>query len=119
MFPLDYLFREKIGVSQRSRDISGVVVDELSSTVLDLQKQPSVDVLTKRCSKNIQQIYRRHPCQNLISIKLLCNFIEITLPHGCSPLDLLHIFRTPFPKNSSGGLFLDLEDSCSVSILIQ
>ena len=28
------------------------------------------------------------------------------LPHGCSPLNLLHIFRTPFSKNTSGGLLL-------------
>ena len=32
----------------------------------------------------------------------LCNFIEITLWHGCSPVNLLHIFRTPFLKNTSG-----------------
>ena len=32
------------------------------------------------------------------------NFIEITLHHGCSPVNLLHIFRTPFIKNTSGGL---------------
>ena len=23
------------------------------------------------------------------------------LPHGCSPVNLLHIFRTPLPKNTS------------------
>ena len=33
-------------------------------------------------------------------------FIEITLWHGCSPVNLLHIFRTPFPYNSSGKLLL-------------
>ena len=38
------------------------------------------------------------------SSPLLCNFIEIALLHGCSPVNLLHIFRTPFPKNISGGL---------------
>ena len=32
------------------------------------------------------------------------NFIEIAFPHGCSPVNLLHLFRTPFPKNTSGGL---------------
>ena len=37
---------------------------------------------------------------------LLCNFIEITLRHGCSPVNLLHIFRRPFYKNTSGGLLL-------------
>ena len=40
-----------------------------------------------------------------------CNFnkvakqqIEIPLPHGCFPVNLLHIFRIPFFKNISGGL---------------
>ena len=36
----------------------------------------------------------------------LSNFIEITLGHGCSPVNLLHIFRIPFPKNTSGRLLL-------------
>ena len=30
------------------------------------------------------------------------------LRHACSPVNLLHIFRTPFPKNTSGWLLLDL-----------
>ena len=44
----------------------------------------------------------------MIPIKLLCNFVEITLRDGCSPVNLLHIFRTPFPKNTSGWLLLIL-----------
>ena len=28
--------------------------------------------------------------------ELLCTFIEITLRHGCSPVNLLHIFRKHF-----------------------
>ena len=47
-----------------------------------------------------------HPCRSANSIKFLCNFIGITLWHGCSPVNLLHIFRTPCLKNSSGGLRL-------------
>ena len=47
-----------------------------------------------------------NPFKNVISIKLLCKFIEATLRHGCSPVNLLHIFRTPFYKNTSGGLLL-------------
>ena len=35
-----------------------------------------------------------------------CNFIEITLRHGCSPVNLLYIFRTPFTKNSFQRLLL-------------
>ena len=38
------------------------------------------------------------------AVQLLCNFIEITLCHECSPVNLLHIFRTPFLKNTSGWL---------------
>ena len=30
------------------------------------------------------------------------NFIEIALRHGCSHVNLLHIFRTSFPRNTSG-----------------
>ena len=36
-----------------------------------------------------------------IRIFLQSKFIEMTLRHGCSPVNLLHIFRTPFPKNTS------------------
>ena len=45
-------------------------------------------------------------CRRVISIKLLSYFTEITLRHGCSPVNLLHIFRTPFPENTSGWLLL-------------
>ena len=45
-------------------------------------------------------------CQSVISIKFFCNVIEITLRHGCAPVNLLHIFGTPFPKNTSGGMLL-------------
>ena len=38
--------------------------------------------------------------------KLLCNFIEVALRYGCFPVCLQHIFRTPFPKNTSGSLLL-------------
>ena len=46
------------------------------------------------------------PCRGVISEKLPRNFIEITLQHGYSPVNLLNIFRTPFPKNTSGGVLL-------------
>ena len=58
----------------------------------------------KICSK----FKGERPRQSVLSIKLLCNFIEIALRHGCSPVNLLHILRTPFPKNTSGGLLLKI-----------
>ena len=63
-----------------------------------LHKQPFRGVLKKSCSENMQQIYRRTPTPKC---DLQSNFIEITLRHGCSPVNLLHIFRTPFLKNTS------------------
>ena len=48
-----------------------------------------------------------HPCQSAISIKLQSNSIEITLRHGCSPVNLLHVFRTPFYRNTSGWRLLN------------
>ena len=62
--------------------------------------------IRKRCSENMQQIYRRKPMLNSDLNKIASNFIEITLRHGCSPVNLLHNFKTPFPKNTSGGLLL-------------
>ena len=70
---------------------------------LDLTSSPEMflgkDVL-KICSKFTGE----HPCRSMVSIKLLCNFIEIALQHGYSPANMQHIFRTPFPRNASGWL---------------
>ena len=49
----------------------------------------------KICSKFTGE----HPCRS--------NFIEITLRHRCSPVNLLHIFRTTFTKNTFGLLLLE------------
>ena len=65
------------------------------------QKQPSMVVL-KICSKFTEE----HPYRSVISIKLLCKSFQIPLRHGCSPGNLLHIFRTPFPRNATGWLLL-------------
>ena len=58
----------------------------------------------KICSKFIGE----HPCRSVISIKLQSNFIEMTFRQGCSSVNLLHIFRTPFPKNTCRWLHLFL-----------
>ena len=58
--------------------------------------------------KDVLKIYSKftgeHPCQSVISIKQLCNFIEITLWNGCYPVNSLHRFRTALYKNTYGGL---------------
>ena len=65
------------------------------AVTIQVQKQPFRGVLRKRCSENILKIYRRTP-------------IEISLRHGCSPVNLQHIFRTAFPMNTSGRLLLQV-----------
>ena len=55
----------------------------------------------KICSKFTGE----HPCQSAISMRLRSNWIEITLRNVCSPVYLLHIFRTPFLKNTCDGCF--------------
>ena len=57
-----------------------------------------------------------HPYGSVISIKLLCNFIGITLWHEWSPVNLLHIFRTPLSKTPLG-TFLVL--SCNSQLFSQ
>ena len=58
--------------------------------------------VVKICSK----FKGEHPCRSAISIRLQSDIIEITFRHECSPVNLLHIFRTPFLKNTSGWLLL-------------
>ena len=38
--------------------------------------------------------------------KVALQFIEIAVWHEYSPVNLLYILRTPFPKNTSEGLLL-------------
>ena len=75
------------------------------------------DVL-KICSKFTGE----HPCQSVISINLLCNFIEITLWPGCSPVNLLqfseHLFvRTPMDCEKKYLFFLRLRTICYIQII--
>ena len=71
------------------------------------QKQPSRGVLRKKYSENMQQIYRRTPIRKCDFNKVALHF---ALQHGPSPVNLLHIFRIPFPKNTSGQLPLHKEE---------
>ena len=72
--------------------------------ISESHKQYPRDVLRKRCSEHIRQSYKRTPMPT-------CNFnkvasqVEIAIWHGCSPINLIHIFRTSFSKNTFEGLF--------------
>ena len=47
-----------------------------------------------------------------------CNFIEVALRHGCSPVNLLHIFRTHFLNNTFKWLLLTIVANTSSKMLI-
>ena len=63
-------------------------------------------IVLKVCTKFTGE----HPCRSVISIKLLCNFNEITCRCEYTPINLPHIFRKPFSKNTYGGLLLHFEN---------
>ena len=46
----------------------------------------------------------------MILIKLPCNFIEITLRHWCSPVELLQILRTPILRTPLDSCFWIFEN---------
>ena len=60
--------------------------------------------------KNLFQKFTEHRlCWNEISLKLHCNLTDINLGKGAlSQINLLHIFRTPFDKDTTGVLPLCL-----------
>ena len=74
--------------------------------------------LGKWGSEILQQIYRRTPmskCDFNKIAKQHCNCKEITLRHGCSPVNSLYIFSTPF---TFGGLLLRMMCMSSKFLLI-
>ena len=80
-------------------------VQGMSQFPTDRSSRPEVflgEDVPKICCKFTGEL----PCQSAISIKLLCNFIQIALRHECSFVNLLHILGIPFPKNFSGLLLL-------------
>ena len=68
------------------------------------RRSPIEVLLGKDVLKICSKFTREHPCRSVISLKLLCNFLEISFQHECSPVNVLHIFKAPFYKNSYGGL---------------
>ena len=70
------------------------------------RNSPSDVFLRKDVLKICSKCTGEHPCRSAISIKSLCNFTQITLLQGCSPVNLLHVFRKPFLRNTSEWLLM-------------
>ena len=76
-------------------------------TTLSTSSPPEV-FLRKGILKIRSKFTGEHSCRSAISIKLQNNFIEIALRHGYFSVNLLYIFRIYFPKNTYGGLLLNM-----------
>ena len=87
-------------------ELKYAILNDQSTVYLQFRSRHPEVFLEKGILKIYSKFTGEHSCWSAISIKLLCNFIEIALRHGCSPVNLLHIFRTPFVKNTSGWLLL-------------
>ena len=79
---------------------------QLASVDCIARSSPPLVFLRKAVLKICSKVTGEQPYRSVISIKLQNNFIEITLQRVCSPVNLLHIFRTLFHKNTYGGLLL-------------
>ena len=83
----------------------GKIVNGLDSLALS-KKQPYKGVLKKRCSKNVQQIYKTTPTPKGDFKKVAKQLYRNDTSTWMFSLNLLYIFRTLFSKNTSGRLLL-------------
>ena len=71
--------------------------------------------LRKGVRKIRSKLTEEHPCRSAISIKFLCNFTEIVLRLGCSPVNLCILSE----HLGSWVFFLTEEHPCRSAILIK
>ena len=67
------------------------IIEMVLEMVTNTRSSPSEVFLGKGVLKTFRKFTGEHPCQSVMSIKL----------HRCSPVNLLHILRANFPKNTS------------------
>ena len=85
---------------------------------------PQEVFLRKGILKICSNFTGEHSRRSAISIKLLCNFFEIALQHGCSPVNLLDTFSLPWTpflkniKNTSRWLFLCFDKYSFLTLMI-
>ena len=86
----------------------------ISTVITKFQKQSSEVFLGKGFLKTCSKFTREHACRSVISIKLQSKFIEITLRHGCSPVNLLHLSEYLFLWTAVDSCFWSLKKYLSL-----
>ena len=84
-----------------------ILIMNYNSKILNFRSSHRKVLLEKGVLKICSKFTEEHPYRSAISIKLQSNFIEMTIRHGCSPVNLLHISKTSFLKNTSRRLLLE------------
>ena len=84
----------------------------------EMQKQPSRGALSEKCSENMQRMYRRTPIPKFNFNKIAKQLFQITFRQGRSPVNLLHIFRTPFLQNSWAAISKNVMKSTEIKYLV-
>ena len=87
--------------------------------IMKFQKQPPRGVPRKRSTENMQKIYRRTTMLKFDFNKVAKQLYWNRTLAWLSPVNLLHIFRTPFPENTSERLLLKLLKICNLVMCIQ
>ena len=75
---------------------------------LKIQKHPSVGALLKGCSQNMQQIYRRTSMSKCDFSKVAKQLYRNHAFTWVFPCKFVAYFQSTFPKNTSGGLLLEI-----------
>ena len=95
---------------------NGLIIGVFFSRIF--ASSPPEVFLKKGVLKICSKFTAEHSCWSVISIKLLSSFIKISLRHWCSPVNLKHIFRTLFPRNTSGGHLLNITVQWNIYLVV-
>ena len=69
------------------------IISEFPNHLFSRNNSPEL-FLSKGVLKTCSKFIGENRCRSAISMKLLCNFIEVTLRRGYSPVNLFNIFKT-------------------------
>ena len=97
--PLHQFEIEKVGIG-----IFQIILWNFAVFLKSYRNSPPYVFWEKEVLKKCSKFTGEPPCRSVISIKLFCKFTEITVRHGCFPLNLLHIFRVPFLDHPWGNV---------------
>ena len=83
-----------------------LATQSISNSIISSFSASDNEISEKNMLNKQQRYFQKQPSRGVHRCSLLCNFIEIAFRHACSPVNLQHIFRTPFPKNTFEWLLL-------------